>query len=105
MQYYIRSTQQLATESEVRQLFPNTSLPQVLTKETLDGLGVDVVLQAPQPTPTDLQVVELAGVTTDSLGNVVQNWVLKSRFSAPGKAAKEKAYLEELLTNAKNAKL
>lgn len=104
-QFYIRSTQQLATESEVRALFPNTSMPQFLGKETLDQLGVDVVLQTPQPTPTDLQIVELTGVQTDALGNVVQKWELKSRFVAPGKAAKEKEYLAQLLEAGKTAKL
>lgn len=104
-QFYIRSTQQLATESEVRALFPNVSFPPQLNKDLLDSLGIDVVFPVPQPEVTDLQITELAGVETDALGNTVQKWVVKSRFVAPGRAAKEKEYLAQLLEAGKTAKL
>lgn len=55
MEIRIRATGAVVTESEFRAMHPNTSFPQAMTAETLDGFGADVVLEGPQPTPTRYQ--------------------------------------------------
>lgn len=55
MEIRIRDTGAVVTESEFRSLHPNTSFPQSLTAETLDGFGADVVFEGPQTTPTRYQ--------------------------------------------------
>lgn len=61
MEIRIRESGQVMYESEFRALFPNTSLPQ-LTKEVLDELGADVVLEGPQAQPTRYQTSFRDGV-------------------------------------------
>ena len=102
-QFYIKSTQALVTESELRALYPNTSFPAVLNKETLDSLGVDVVFPVPAPVTTELQVAEMTGTEIDSKGNRVQKWTIKDRFSGPDKTSEENTYLAELLQQRKTS--
>ena len=52
MEFRVRETGQVITESEFRSLYPNTSFPKVLTSDILDSRGVDPILQGPQATTT-----------------------------------------------------
>lgn len=104
MLYRVKTTGEIRTQGEVRGLFPNTSLPAVWAQETLEFLGVDPVFNAPQPTPTDLQVVTREGIVQDTAGNWIENWVLVDKFSTytkedgtvVTKEEQESAYLAKL---------
>jgi len=50
MELRIRATGEIVSEQQFRSLHPNTSFPQVLTPDILDGFGVDPVFEGPQAT-------------------------------------------------------
>ena len=62
MELRIRETGQVMTESEFRSLHPNTSFPQQLTAESLDGFGADLVLNGVQAQPARYQFAFRDGV-------------------------------------------
>ena len=62
MQIRIRETGQVMYESEFRSLHSNTSFPQLLSAELLDGFGADVVFEGPQAQPTRYQTAFRDGV-------------------------------------------
>ena len=81
-QYRIRETGQVLSQGEVRRLHWNTSFPAVWDSSVCEFIGIDPVLQAPQPTNTDpLKTIRLNGVVQDSLGNWVQNWEVVDLFA------------------------
>lgn len=47
-----RTTGTVITDDQLRADNPNTSFPQVLTPDIIDGFGYDPVLEGPQPTLT-----------------------------------------------------
>jgi len=55
MEIRIRETGNVVTESEFRQLYPNTSFPYQITEQTLDEFGADMIFEGPQPTLTMYQ--------------------------------------------------
>ena len=80
--YRIRETGQVLSQGEVRRLHWNTSFPAVWDASVCEFIGIDPVLQAPQPTNTDpLKTIRLNGVVQDSLGNWVQNWEVVDLFA------------------------
>jgi len=79
--YRIKSSGAVKTQGEIRKLHPNVSLPRVWTAEVCEFLGIDPVLQAPQPAVTDLEIVVQDGVVQDAKGNWVQNWVKRDKFT------------------------
>ena len=62
MEIRIRETGAVVFDGEFRAMFPNTSLPERLTADVLDGLGADPVLEGPQATPTRYQIAFRDGV-------------------------------------------
>ena len=62
MEIRLRSTGQVMTESEFRSTHPNTSFPQQLTVELLDGFDADPVLNGAQPSAGRYQTVARDGV-------------------------------------------
>ncbi len=62
MEIRLRDTGQVMTESEFRAAHPNTSFPQQLTVELLDGFDADAVLNGPTPTADRYQTVVRDGV-------------------------------------------
>lgn len=50
MELRIRATGEVVSEQQFRSLHPNTSFPEVLTPDILDGFGVDPVFEGPQAT-------------------------------------------------------
>ena len=61
MEIRLRSGQ-VMTESEFRAAHPNTSFPQQLTVELLDGFDADVIMEGPQASPTRYQTSFRDGV-------------------------------------------
>ncbi len=81
-EYRIRSTGEVKTQGQIRSDHPNTSLPKVWTEATCDGLGIDPVLESPQPAPSgDYKVVVRDGVVQDSKGNWVYAWTERDMFT------------------------
>lgn len=83
-EFRIRATGAVVTEIELRKLADtgeldglNRTLPVVLDPTTLDALGVDAVLAAPQPGVGPYQRAKRNGVTQDPLGNWVHAWVVE----------------------------
>jgi hypothetical protein len=76
MEYRIRSSGDLKTQGELRQMHPNTSLPKVWDQATLEYLGVDPVFESPAPATTRFQSASKTGVVQDSLGNWVWAWTV-----------------------------
>ena len=60
--YRVRADGSLKTQGEIRRDNPNTSYPAVWTEETCNAIGIDPVLNGPQPTPTFYQYVIQDGV-------------------------------------------
>ncbi len=81
MDYRLRETGEVLSQGEVRKRNSDTSLPAVFDKNICDFLGIDPILQSPQPQAGELEVVLLDGVVQDTLGNWVQNYVVKPMFS------------------------
>ncbi len=80
-EYRNRTTGEVKTQGQWRADNPNMSLPRTWKAATLDGLNLDAVLAAPQPTPAAYQTVVRDGVTQDANGNWVQNWDIAWMFS------------------------
>ena len=62
MEIRLKSTGRVVTEGEFRALFPNTSLPQVLSEGLINELGGDVVFEGPYPQSTRYQIVFRDGI-------------------------------------------
>ena len=62
MEIRLRLTGAVMTESEFRAAHPNTSFPQQLTVELLDGFEADPVLNGPQPSAGRYQITYRDGV-------------------------------------------
>lgn len=69
--YRLRSTGQVVTEDEYRNLTPNVSYPAVLIPD-----DADVILAAPAPTITEHQSAYQSAPVQDSLGNWVTGWTV-----------------------------
>ena len=99
--YRIRETGQVLNQGEIRRLHWNTSFPAVWDAAVCEFIGIDPVLQAPQPTNTDpLKTVRLNGTVQDNLGNWVQNWEVVDLFAdttvdgvTTTKAQREEAFM------------
>ena len=59
-EYRIRETGEIVTDLKRR--FPNISLPLVLTEADYELIGVDPILQSPQPLSTQFQTVYRSGI-------------------------------------------
>lgn len=63
MQIRIKESGTVMYEDEFRRLYPNTSFPQVISTETLNDFGADVVFEGPQASGgTVYQYSQAAGV-------------------------------------------
>lgn len=74
--YRIRLDGKIVTENELRELFPNKMLPQVLSNIDTHLLGVDPVLAGVYPSVGDFESLIEGPVQQDSLGNWVTTWVI-----------------------------
>lgn len=74
MSYRLRENGAILTQGEVRKLFANTSFPAVWDSSVCDSIGIDPILESPQPTLTRFQSASQDGIEQDSLGNWVYKW-------------------------------
>lgn len=103
MEYRIRESGAILTQGEVRKLHANTSFPAVWDQAVCEEIGIDPILQSPQPTPSLTETVHLNGAVQDSLGNWVQNYILSPMFheytmedgTVVTQAEQEQAFLAE----------
>ena len=65
--YRVRNTGEIITNLQMA--FPNVSIPLSITPEDLNALGVDPVLEGPQPILTRFQSAIRTGPEQDSKGN------------------------------------
>ncbi len=79
--YRVRSDGSLKTQGEIRQMYPNTSLPKVWSPELLEELGLDPVFESPTPTLTRYQTAGHDGVEQDANGNWVWKWAIGPVFA------------------------
>jgi len=75
MRIRLRDTGAVVYEDEFRALYANTSFPLVLTPELLADFNADPVLEGPQPTLTESQHSVYNGVTQDTDGHWITQYV------------------------------
>ena len=94
-EYRIRSTGEIVTD--LAKTFPNTSIPQPISEESLDFLGVDVVFEGPHATGGSVYQYSVRdGVEQKSDGKWYTKYVLGPKFDKPEEqAAYEKSKDEE----------
>lgn len=76
MSYRLRENGAILTQGEVRKLFANTSFPAVWDSSVCDFIGIDPILESPQPTLNRFQSAYQNGVEQDSLGNWIWKWAV-----------------------------
>lgn len=82
MEYRLRESGELKSQSEIKKLNANMSLPRVWTENVCDALGVDPILATPTPAPTgDYKTVVRNGAEQDASGNWVQAWIERDMFA------------------------
>lgn len=81
-EFRIRETGQVVSQSEIRHLYPNSSLPRVWDSVVFEDLGIDPVLISPEPVNNNpLKAVRRSGVEQDSKGNWVQKYEVVDMFA------------------------
>ena len=97
--YRVRETGGVHTQGEIRRMNPNVSLPRVWKQVTLEGLGVDPVLEGEKPEAGDYEVV-----VKDAVTQVNGNWTQQYK-TAPMFTATEDATVEEQIADYEASKL
>ena len=97
--YRVRETGTVHTQGEIRRMNPNVSLPRVWTMATLEGLGVDPVLEGEKPEAGEYEVV-----VKDAVTQVNGNWTQQYK-TAPMFTATEDATVEEQIADYEASKL
>jgi hypothetical protein len=72
MLYRVRATAEVKTQGEIRKDNPNTSFPAVWDAEVCNSIGIDPVLESPQPEHTEYQ-----GVREDGVEEINGQWFKK----------------------------
>jgi len=81
-EYRVRASGELKSETDLRLENRNVSFPKVWNTNVFEALGIDPVLAAPAPTPSDeFKVVARNGAVQDSNGNWVQAWLEREMFT------------------------
>ena len=97
--YRVRETGGVHTQGEIRRMNANVSLPRVWTQATLEGLGVDPVLEGGKPEAGEYEVV-----VKDTVTQVNGNWT-QAYKTAPMFTATEDATVEEQIAEYEASKL
>lgn len=74
--YRIRSSGEVKSQGEIRQMYPNTSFPKTWSPELVEELGLDPVFESPAPVTTIYQTAYKDGVE-----QVNGKWVWKWSIS------------------------
>jgi hypothetical protein len=80
-EYRHKETGEVKNQGEWRTYYKNTSLPRTWTTETLSGLNLEAVLEAPKPSIGPYETTARNGVEQDSLGNWVTAWIVRDMFA------------------------
>jgi hypothetical protein len=90
--YRIRATGQVASQGEIRGMYPNTSFPSQWTPALVEELGLDPVFETPAPTTTIYQTAYKDGVEQVD-GKWVWRWSIGPVFTdnEDGTAAEQEA--------------
>jgi hypothetical protein len=80
-EYRHKETGEVKSQGEWRTYYKNTSLPRAWTTETLSGLNLEAVLEAPKPATGPYETTARNGVGQDSLGNWVTAWIVRDMFA------------------------
>ena len=91
--YRVRETGGVHTQGEIRRMNANVSLPRVWTQATLEGLGVDPVLEGERPEPAEYEVV-VKDTVTQVNGNWTQTYKTAPMFTATADATVEEQIAE-----------
>ena len=79
--YRVRASGELKSQTDLQLENRNVSFPKVWNTSVFEALGIDPVLPAPEPTPSDeFKVVARNGAVQDSNGNWVEAWVERDMF-------------------------
>ncbi len=81
MEYRVKSSGDLKTQSELKSENLNMSFPKVWNSNVLEALNVDPVLYGPQPEAGKYKRVERNGVVQDADGNWIEAWHVVDMFS------------------------
>jgi pyruvate/2-oxoglutarate dehydrogenase complex dihydrolipoamide acyltransferase (E2) component len=81
MEYRVKSSGELKTQSELKSENPNTSFPKVWNNSVLEFLGVDPVLYGAKPEAGKYERVERNGVVQDSSDNWIEAWHVVDMFA------------------------
>jgi len=100
--YRIKSSGEVKTQGEIRQMYPNTSFPKTWSNELVAELGLDVVFETPTPTTTVYQTAFKDGVEQVD-GKWVWKWSI-SEMDDDAKAAKD-AEVAKAVRTTRDAKL
>jgi len=78
--YRIKSSGQIKNQGEIRKMYPNKSIPKIWGKAICEGLGIDKVIETPQPEPSSgFKKILLTGAVQEG-ENWVQEWTEVDRF-------------------------
>lgn len=97
--YRVRETGGVHTQGEIRRMNANVSLPRVWTQATLEGLGVDPVLEGSKPEAGEYEVV-----VKDTVQQVGGNWT-QTYKTAPMFTATADATVDEQIAEYEANKL
>ena len=91
--YRVRETGGVHTQGEIRRMNANVSLPRVWTQATLEGLGVDPILEGERPEPAEYEVV-VKDTVTQVNGNWTQTYKTAPMFTATADATVDEQIAE-----------
>lgn len=80
--YRIRSSGEVKTQGEIRKMYYNISFPKIWDSEVCNSIGIDPVLETPQPVTTRYQTATKDKVVQDNKGNWVWAWSIGPVFTA-----------------------
>ena len=89
--FRFRDTGKLINLQELKEAFPNTSFPQTITSDSIDHLGMDVVLEGVIPQITEVEEYYIDGAVQLN-GLWYTNYVVKPLFD---NKADEDAYIKQ----------
>lgn len=96
--YRVRTNGSIASQGEIRKLFPNTSLPRVWDEAVCNHLGIDPVFESPTPTTTRYQTAFKSGVKQLN-GKWVWAWTIGPSFTSNEEATaaeQQAAYVKRI---------
>lgn len=88
--YRLRENGAILSKDEVKQMYANTSFPDVWNAELVENLGLDPILESPTPTTTRYQVARKDGIEQNEAGQWVWKWSVSDMDSTTAQALDDK---------------